>query len=444
MALEGNPNLAEGVSNTSNGINIFGARRNSLAASGLNYTQSFQPSTSVIFNTAAGDIRGVASSKLYQGSSQQYDLNGPVTIPNGQKLYDSFSVAPIKPHRLSIGQIVESYTGFNIDRPVKRAGVILPELVMILNRGDFTDTQIRNLQDIIRRFIVDIDLCNDPDDIFYVYPNWPWKDKNSIENYYIKSSKAGHIRLRILRPENMDAPENAGATKEYLHILDPSEGNEEKTFGNGIEYFESKDWHNRKNVTLVQWDAPLNVWYGNHEQNATSQYADFIVDELIPWLEEKSGDGTHKAIGFSKSGFGAINLLFNYPEIFKKVASYDAPYELNDLYEFNSLMGANFGSADNLRRDWNLGVNMLRAKPFLEESEPRIWIGRGDDNPVNRLFFEDDALQFSADLIASNIPFEMNRTHGFQHHWNGGDDDPETPNSLADWVTPAMEFLFQN
>ena len=81
-------------------------------------------------------------------------------------------------------------------------------------------------------------------------------------------------------------------------------------------------------------------------------------------------------VGFSKSGFGALTLIFRHPDVFDAAAAWDAPAELTSL-QWD--MADTFGTQANFVQ---YEIPSLVAKdnaPFLTSN--RIWIS-GD---VSRL-----------------------------------------------------------
>ena len=79
--------------------------------------------------------------------------------------------------------------------------------------------------------------------------------------------------------------------------------------------------------------------------SATGRYLDHLVDELIPFVEQRFGCGGARerrgAVGKSSGGYGALHLAFQRPDLLCAVASHsgDAGFELCYRAGFPALLG---------------------------------------------------------------------------------------------------------
>ena len=57
-------------------------------------------------------------------------------------------------------------------------------------------------------------------------------------------------------------------------------------------------------------------WYADHASDPDRRYESFLVNDLVPWVQANlavTGQEEHWLVGLSKSGFGAVTLLFRNP-----------------------------------------------------------------------------------------------------------------------------------
>ncbi len=69
---------------------------------------------------------------------------------------------------------------------------------------------------------------------------------------------------------------------------------------------------------------------------ATGRYEDYVVTELIPWVQERYRTGPVAVLGTSSGGYGALVLALRHPELFRAAGSNagDAYFEYTYMPEF--------------------------------------------------------------------------------------------------------------
>lgn len=69
---------------------------------------------------------------------------------------------------------------------------------------------------------------------------------------------------------------------------------------------------------------------------ATGRYEDYVIQEVIPWVQEKYRTGPVAALGTSSGGYGALSLGLRYPELIRAVGSNagDAYFEYTYVPDF--------------------------------------------------------------------------------------------------------------
>ena len=71
--------------------------------------------------------------------------------------------------------------------------------------------------------------------------------------------------------------------------------------------------------------------------------------------------GQNWLIGFSKSGLGAQDLLFKYPQLFSLAASWDFPADMSTYDAFGSSSAHVYGTNSNFQTNYQLTPSFLDA-----------------------------------------------------------------------------------
>ena len=75
-------------------------------------------------------------------------------------------------------------------------------------------------------------------------------------------------------------------------------------------------------------DGRLNSWYHDSPVDQNSQYKTFVIDEFIPWLENKYRINNLAITGLSMGGYGALYLSIRNPELFSAASSMSGGVDL--------------------------------------------------------------------------------------------------------------------
>jgi len=75
---------------------------------------------------------------------------------------------------------------------------------------------------------------------------------------------------------------------------------------------------------------------------ATGPYEDYVVKEIVPWIQEKYRTGPAAVLGTSSGGYGAMVLAMRHPELFRAAGSNagDAYFEYTYAVEFPKVVRA--------------------------------------------------------------------------------------------------------
>lgn len=251
-------------------------------------------------------------------------------------------------------------------------------------------------------------------------------DGNGVKTYNMISAYNGNgiHTLRVLEPTGPAA----GVVHSFLYAL-PVEAEGGTTYGDGLETLRGLDAHNAYNATILAPSFYSNPWYADHPTDSNYKYESFMVSELQPWAEANlatSGNEQHWLLGFSKSGFGPIGLLFRNPSTFTLGAFWDFPalsFTVYDRWPADS--ETNYGTDANFQSNYRLTDAFVEARktPFLTHN--RFWIS-------GYQAFEQDVSDFDALLTTKSVVHTYGTPQSRAHTWSSG------------WVPGALAALSQN
>jgi hypothetical protein len=118
-------------------------------------------------------------------------------------------------------------------------------------------------------------------------------------------------------------------------------------------------------------------------------------------------------IGFSKSGYGAIDLLLKHPNTFDAAAAFDFPAEMSSYDSYGADPMANYGTQENFQDNYELTgafINKLKT-PFTAQN--RILISKG---PA----FASQMADFDALLTTQGLAHVLLAQTNFAHDWSSG------------------------
>ncbi|HEX9111465.1 MAG TPA: hypothetical protein VF845_08300, partial [Terriglobales bacterium] len=223
----------------------------------------------------------------------------------------------------------------------------------------------------------------------------PTVDSNGVKSYTISSIYQGSQELivRVLEPTTPDA----GQRRRLLYVLPVEAGVTDLSsqWSDGLEELRLLDVPNRYNLTLIAPSFNYEPWYGDNVLDPTLWMESFVVKDLVPWGDTFAQGTQRFLIGFSKSGNGALTLIFRNPNVFTAAAAWDSPAQLNDLSAFSGLP-MNFGTQANFDL-YNIPSLVLSSAPAFQPQN-RLWIS-GD-----QAAWTADMIQLHDQLTASSIP----------------------------------------
>jgi Concanavalin A-like lectin/glucanases superfamily/Putative esterase len=240
-----------------------------------------------------------------------------------------------------------------------------------------------------------------------------WYDATSEHN------GPGTTILRILQPTN-PAP---GMPRRFIYVLpvitDVDLGNE---FGDGLEELLALNVHNAYNASIIAPSFQAVPWYADHTSLSERSYETFMVQDLVPWVQANlsvTGQEEHWLIGFSKSGFGAVTLLFRNPTVFNAAAAWDFPADQPDPFDWNML--DNYGTNANFQNNYRLTSGWIAARGAPFQAAPRLWLSDDYATYNGTLTFRDEVLAFAGRLVANGVQFLMEASGATRPHtWTSG------------------------
>jgi esterase/lipase superfamily enzyme len=242
----------------------------------------------------------------------------------------------------------------------------------------------------------------------------PTVDANGVKSYSVTSAYQGgrSLTVRVLEPANPAA----GRPRRLLYVLPVEAGisNQGSQYGDGLEELRRLDVQNRFNLTLIAPSFAYEPWYGDNDTDTANSMETFIVRELVPWGDTFLPAGTTPQrflVGFSKSGNGALSLIFRHPDTFTAAAAWDAPAQLKALDAYWGLH-LNFGTQANFDSYFIPSLVKAGEKPFL--SRNRLWIS-GDQS-----IFTADMNKLHSQLKAAGIRHTWVTGGTRAHNWTSG------------------------
>ncbi len=165
-----------------------------------------------------------------------------------------------------------------------------------------------------------------------------------------------------------------------------------------------------KNVVFIQPDYIRIPWYGNHISNKKIRQLDYTL-EVIKYMKAKYSNLDKKIkvflLGFSKSGWGAMNILISHANLIDGILIWDAPLSIRGIEKYG--MQQIFGSEDNFNKDYFL----LRENGIRhEELNNKIIIIGGYD------YFEDSTNEFLDLLDKNRIEYLYDNSLRYPHKWD--------------------------
>ena len=245
-------------------------------------------------------------------------------------------------------------------------------------------------------------------------------DTNGVQWYQASSPHNGPdpTTLRVLPPTNP----TPGVPHRFIYVLPVDTGVQlQSEFGDGLEELRTLGIANAYNATIVAPSFAATPWYGDSNSDPNRQYETFLTQDLVPWVRtnlSQSGHEEHWLLGFSKSGFGAVNLLFRNSSVFNFAAAWDFPAGQPDASIWGML--DNYGTETNFQNNYRLTDDWILAHkpPFVPAN--RLWLSQDFVTYAGTPTFHDEVMDFAARLQAQQVQFLMGGGADRIHAWFSG------------------------
>jgi len=260
----------------------------------------------------------------------------------------------------------------------------------------------------------------------------PTTDLNGVKYYSAVSDYQGNqpVILRTLAPTN-PAP---GMPHRFLYLLpvEPGLTTQNSQFGDGLEEARTLDLQDKYNCTLVAPSFNINPWYADNPNDTSRRLESFMVKDFVPWVDQMAAPGENPVrwlVGFSKSGFGGLGLIFRHPDVFSAIAAWDAPAQLSDVNTYSGTLPVLYtGMADNYGTQANFDTYRI---PPLVANQNAPFTAR------NRIWISGDGVYFTPDM--QTLDQQMTAA-GVLHTFVGGA-PTRAHNWSSGWLPGAVQSL---
>jgi len=211
-----------------------------------------------------------------------------------------------------------------------------------------------------------------------------------------------------------------------IHLL-PVEPEGSKTFGDAMEVAVAEAWADLHDIAVACCTTSLYPWMVDDPRDPTNAQGSYLSKVVLPMAEAVLTEATgitqidHLLLGFSKSGFAALSLLFRYPQRYIAAAAWDAPL-IVDRIEKSWQMDQVFSDEEHLHT--HRPPALLRQAKATIKARPRVYVAGYD-------LFRQHVDRFTAMLDKAGVPYLGNNDTKHPHRWDQG------------WMNPAVEALLQ-
>ncbi len=250
-------------------------------------------------------------------------------------------------------------------------------------------------------------------------------DANGAQVYDITWNDQGNhpFAVRVLAPTD-PSPNYAHS---FLYALSVGSGFTQENYGSGLNVLQSLDVEDQYNTTIIEPVFPMDSWYADNPTDATIDYNTFMSTILPQWVDSHfstTGDEKSLLLGFSKSGYGALDLLFKNPTEFDAAAAFDFPGDMTSYNGFGTSSANDYGTQANFQNNYELDQSFINANKAPFTTQDRIWISEGPD-------YANQVADFNNLLTSQGVQDTFSSTQtGDAHTWTGG------------WVSGAVAGLF--
>ena len=239
-------------------------------------------------------------------------------------------------------------------------------------------------------------------------------DSNGVQTYDVEWSTPGFqpYEVLVLNPTNA----STSYAHNFLYALPVDANLGSNRFGFAMNQLEALNTANQYNATIIEPIYPLESWYANNPNDPTINYETFTSTMLTNWVDSTfatTGDEQNLLLGFSKSGYGALDLLLKNPDLFTAAAAYDFPADMPSYDTFGQSTSEEYGTQQNFVNNYQLSSTFLDtlAAPFT--ALDRIAISEGSS-------YAGQVADFATRLASAGIEYTLLDQSSDGHSWFGG------------------------
>ena len=250
-------------------------------------------------------------------------------------------------------------------------------------------------------------------------------DANGAQLYDITWNVQGShpFAVRVLTPQHP----STNYPHSFLYALPVEPGLTGLSLGSGLNELENLDVQDKYNATIIEPIFPMFSWYADNPNDATIDYETFVADILPQWVDSHfstTGNEKNLMIGFSKSGYGDLDLLFKHPTVFDAAAAFDFPADMKSYTSLGSSSANDYGTQANFQDNYELDQSFIDAYKAPFTTQDRLWISEGP-------LYKKDVADFDHLLTSQGVMHTLSTTEtNDAHSWTGG------------WVSNAVAGLY--
>jgi hypothetical protein len=249
-------------------------------------------------------------------------------------------------------------------------------------------------------------------------------DANGVQLYDVTWGTMGAhpFAVRVLAPDNP----SANYAHSFLYALPVDAGLAQSTYGSGLDELQLLGLQNQYNATIIEPIFPIDSWYADSSVDATVDYETFTATLLPAWVDSNlatSGAEKNLLIGFSKSGYGALDLLFKHPAVFDAAAAWDFPADMASYNDFGTISSNNYATDANFQNNYRLTGSFIDTWKAPFTAADRIWISGYNA-------FQTDVADFDALLTSHGVSHTLSAQTYASHTWS------------SDWLPNAVAGLY--
>jgi Tryptophan-rich Synechocystis species C-terminal domain/Putative esterase len=250
-------------------------------------------------------------------------------------------------------------------------------------------------------------------------------DANGAQLYDVTWNDQGNhpFAVRVLVPTRP----STNYAHSFLYALPVENGLTGLSLGDGLNELQSLDVEDQYNATIIEPIFPMYSWYADNPNDATIDYETFVADILPQWVDSHfstTGDEKNLLIGFSKSGYGSVDLLLKHPTVFDAAAAFDFPADMGSYNSMQSSTADDYGTQANFQNNYELDQSFIAAYKAPFTTQDRLWISEGP-------LFGSQVADFNNLLTSQGVMHTLSTTEkGDTHSWTGG------------WVSTAVAGLY--